>query len=140
MNSGTFKQIEIILSEYPRYEAYISKREEELLNPYSYTDENIGGGKTNRTSDTTAIKAIRLADDRILQRLRFQHQAVKRTYDSADEDTQEIIKEYYFKQPRTKTWDGIALQVNSSKRTCFRIRTAFFGRLADELGLVKERH
>ena len=137
MDSGTFKQIEIILQEYPRYEAYIKRREEELLNPYTPEDTNQGGGKSNRTSDTTAVKAITLADDRILQRIKFQYQAVKRTYDSADEITQDIIEEYYFKQPRTKTWDGIALQVNSSKRTCFRIRKAFFSKLADELGLAK---
>ena len=137
MDSGTFKQIEIILQEYPRYEDYIKRREEELLNPYVPQDTNQGGGKANRTSDTTAVKAITLADDRILQRIKFQHQAVKRTYESADEITQDIIEEYYFKQPRTKTWDGIALQVNSSKRTCFRIRKAFFSKLADELGLAK---
>ena len=137
MDSGTFKQIEIILQEYPRYEDYIKRREEELLNPYVPQDTNQGGGKANRTSDTTAIKAITLVDDRILQRIKFQHQAVKRTYESADEITQDIIEEYYFKQPRTKTWDGIALQVNSSKRTCFRIRKAFFSKLADELGLAK---
>ena len=137
MDSGTFKQIEIILQEYPRYEEYIKRREEELLNPYTPQDTNQGGGKSNRTSDTTAVKAITLADDRILQRIKFQHQAVKRTYESADEITQDIIEEYYFKQPRTKTWDGIALQVNSSKRTCFRIRKAFFSKLADELGLAK---
>ena len=137
MDSGTFKQIEIILQEYPRYEDYIKRREEELLNPYVPQDTNQGGGKANRTSDTTAIKAITLTDDRILQRIKFQHQAVKRTYESADEITQDIIEEYYFKQPRTKTWDGIALQVNSSKRTCFRIRKAFFSKLADELGLAK---
>ena len=138
MDSGTFKQIEIILTEYPRYEGYINRREEELLNPYTPTDTNIGGGKSNRTSDTTAVKAITLADDRILQRIRFQYRAVKRTYDSADEVTQEIIDEYYFKQPRTKTWDGIALQVHTSKRSCFRIRRAFFSRLADELGFAKK--
>ena len=138
MDSGTFKQIEIILREYPRYEDYIKKREEELLYPYQTQDTNQGGGKSNRMSDTTAVKAITLADDRILQRIKFQHQAVKRTYDSADEITQDIIGEYYFKQPRTKTWDGIALQVNSSKRTCFRIRKAFFSKLADELGFAKK--
>ena len=137
MDSGTFKQIEIILQEYPRYEDYIKRREEELLNPYTPQDTNQGGGKSNRTSDTTAAKAITLADDRILQRIKFQYWAVKNTYESADEVTQEIIDEYYFKQPRTKTWDGIALQVNSSKRTCFRIRKAFFSKLADELGLAK---
>ena len=92
MDSGTFKQIEIIFQEYPRYESYINRREEELLNPYTPTDTNIGGGKSNRTSDTTAVKAITLADDRILQRIRFQYRAVKRTYDSADEDKHDIIK------------------------------------------------
>ena len=138
MDSGTFKQIEIILQEYPRYEAYIKRREEELLNPYPPEDTNMGGGKSNRTSDTTAVKAITLADDRILQRIRFQYRVVKRTYDRADEDTQEIIKEYYFKQPRTKTGDGIALQVHTSKRSCFRIRKAFFSKLADELGFARK--
>ena len=138
MDSGTFKQIEIILQEYPRYEGYIKKREEELLNPYQPQDTNQGGGKSNRTSDTTAVKAITLADDRILQRIKFQHWAVKNTYNQADDITQEIIEEYYFKQPRTKTWDGIALQVHTSKRSCFRIRKAFFSKLADELGLAKK--
>ena len=140
MDSGTFKQIEIILQEYPRYEAYINRREEELLNPYTPTDTNIGCGKSNRTSDTTAVKAITLADDRILQRIRFQYRVVKRTYDSADEVTQEIIDEYYFKQQRTKTWDGISLQVNWSRRKCLNIRNAFFDKLADELGFVKKMH
>ena len=138
MDSGTFKQIEIILQEYPRYEGYINRREEELLNPYAPTDTNIGGGKSNRTSDTTAVKAITLADARILQRIKFQYWAVKNTYNQADDITQEIIREYYFKQPRTKTWDGIALQVHTSKRSCFRIRKAFFSKLADELGLAKK--
>ena len=138
MDSGTFKQIEIILQEYPRYEEYIKRREEELLNPYTPQDTNQGGGKSNRTSDTTAVKAITLADDRVLQRIKFQYRAVKNTYESADEVTQEIIDEYYFKQPRTKTWDGIALQVHTSKRSCFRIRRAFFSRLADELGFAKK--
>lgn len=140
MNAETFKQIEIILSEYPKYEKYIKRREEELLNPYQPQDTNQGGGKANRISDTTAMKAITLADDRILQRIKFQYQAVKRTYESADETAQDIIDEYYFKQPRTKTWDGIALHVNCSKRTCFRIRDAFFDGLADELGFIKEWH
>ena len=138
MDSGTFKQIEIILQEYPRYEGYIRRREEELLNPYTPEDTNQGGGKSNRTSDTTAVKALTLADDRVLHRLRFQYEAVKHTYEQADEITQEIIEEYYFKQPRTKTWDGIALQVHTSKRSCFRIRKAFFNKLADELGFVKK--
>ena len=138
MDSGTFKQIEIILQEYPKYEGYIKRREEELLNPYMPQDTNQGGGKSNRTSDTTAVKALTLADDRILQRLRFQYEAVKRTYEQADEITQEIIREYYFKQPRTKTWDGIALQVHTSKRSCFRIRKAFFSKLADELGFARK--
>ena len=140
MDSGTFKQIEIILQEYPKYEDYIKKREEELLNPYTPQDTNIGGGKSNRTSDTTAVKAITLADDRILQRIKFQYWAVKNTYNQADDITQEIIREYYFKQPRTKTWDGIALQVHWSRRKCLNIRNAFFDRLADELGFVKKMH
>lgn len=140
MDSGTFKQIEIILQEYPKYEDYIKRREEELLNPYRPQDTNIGGGKTNRTSDITAVKAITLADDRVLQRIKFQYRAVKNTYNQADDITQEIIREYYFKQPRTKTWDGIALQVHWSRRKCLNIRNAFFDRLADELGFVKKMH
>ena len=140
MDSGTFKQIEIILQEYPKYESYIKKREEELLNPYTPHDTNQGGGQSNRTSDTTGMKAITLADDRVLRRLRFQYEAVKNTYESADENTQKIIEEYYFKQPRTKTWDGIALQVHWSRRKCLNVRNAFFEKLAEEMGFVKSMH
>ena len=137
MNSNTFKQIEIMLSEYPKYEQYIKSREEELTNPYQITDTNQGGGQSNMTSDTTGLKAITLAEDRVLQRLKFQHRAIKRTYDAADPSVQKMIKEYYFTKPRTRTWSGVADYVGWSRSQCFNLRNAFFSQLADELGLMK---
>lgn len=140
MDKNTFGQIEKILIEFPQYESYIKQREEEVIHPYQITDTNQGGGQSNRTSDTTGMRAVSLAEDRILQRLKFQHRAVKNTYDAADDTTQKIIKEYYFKQPRTKTWDGVAYYARASKSNCLRRRNAFFNKLADELGMVKKWH
>ena len=88
-------------------------------------------------SSPTEIKAIRLADDRVLARLKFQRDAVKRVYEIAEPITQRIIYEYYFVSRRTKTWIGIAKEVHLEERQCRRRRDAFFEKVADELGIMK---
>lgn len=137
MRRNTFKQIEIILSDYPDYDRYIKQREMEIMTPYAVSDENIGGGKSNLTSSPDEKKAIKLADDRVLNKLREQRDAVDKVMQNVDLKTYQIISLYYFARPRRMTWEGIAQELSYSKRQCQNIRTAVFEKLADELGLMK---
>lgn len=137
MRRNTFKQIEIILSDYPDYDRYIKQREMEIMTPYTVLDENIGGGKSNLASSPDEQKAIKLADDRVLNKLREQRDAVDKIMQNVDLKTYQIISLYYFARPRRMTWEGVAQNVDYSKKQCQNIRTAVFEKLADELGLMK---
>ena len=131
-------QLEYILLEYLDYPSYIKQVEEELLNPHTVdVDENIGGGRGSHLSNPTERIALSIVDDKRLNRIQAQQQAVDKVYQESLPKTQEIIREYYWQRPRTKTWDGVAKQVNYSRRQCHNLRNDFFDRLADELGMMR---
>lgn len=136
LRQETFKYVEGILNTYNRYEPWIKQRKEAVAHPYKIVDENIGGGKANRTSDPTGDTASRLAIDKQLQNLQAEYTAVKETLRESRPVTRDIIQLYYFDRPRTKTWDGIAVEVNYSKKTCLNLRDQFVCDVADKLGLV----
>lgn len=138
MRHKTRTEIENLLREYPRYESYIKNQEEKILFPDSTRmDENIGGGSGGYISDPTGTKAATLVEDKVLKELQKERDAVDKTLRESHLEAVTIIDEYYFKRPRTKTWDGIAVDMSLSKSTCLRIRNEFFNRLADELGKMK---
>lgn len=137
MNKNTFKQIEIILNDYPNYEKYIKDLEESVLYPVRTEEENVGGGKSNLPSSPIENQVVALSEDKALRRLKVQKKAIEKVYDQADDYTQRIIKAYYFTKPRAMTWVGIARSIPMSKSQCLRYRNAFFERIADELGLMK---
>ena len=52
------------------YKRQLRHRERDLIEGWCETDTNIGGGKSNRISDTTGNRATILADDVMLQNLK----------------------------------------------------------------------
>ena len=138
MRRSTFKNIESILRDYPDYDRHIAERERTLLNPDSiYSDENIGGGQSSFISNPTEMRALTLAEDRTLMVIRYQRDKIEKVINESDPFTNEIIREYYFTRPLLKTWEGVAQAVNISPSHCRKLRTDFFERLADELGLMR---
>ena len=138
MRTGLRSYLEDILTDYPYLGMHIAKREQEILYPDNvYKDENIGGGRGGRISNPTASKALTIAQDEKIETFKRYRDAIEKIINMSDPVTNQIIREYYFTRPRTKTWDGIALSVNYSKRHCLNLRDIFFSRLALELGLMK---
>lgn len=135
MNSGTFKYIERMLYDYNDIEDHIKTRIKQLKNPYIPTDENIGGGKTNKTSDPTARLAVTLADDLLLTNLRHTKNIIEVVLDSLEPKARQVIDLYYIDTPRKYTWDGIAIETSYSKRQCYRIRDEVFEKIAKKLGM-----
>lgn len=138
MREKAKREILAILDDYPNYEYYIKKQELEILYPVELMeDKNIGGGRSTAISNPTQQRAVRLAEDKTIRRLKEQKQAVENVLSEMNKKESEVIKLYYFQKPRTKTWDGVAIECNFSKRTCLYIRDRFFDRMADELGILK---
>lgn len=138
MRQSTFKAIESILLEYPDYDRYIAERRQKIFYPENFIrDENIGGSRGGHISNPTEQVAMTIAMDRELQLLKYQRDAVERAVNKTDPLTNQVIREYYFARPRTKTWEGIALDMNMSASNCRKLRNVFFERVADEIGLMK---
>lgn len=138
MRRQTFKAIEDILRDYPDYDRYISQREEAILHPdILYAEENIGGGRSSFIGRPTEMKGITLAEDRALMLLKFQRDKIEKVINESDPITNQIVREYYFTRPRTKTWAGVAKDIPMSESHCRRLRDGFFCRLSDELGFIR---
>ncbi|UJF15073.1 hypothetical protein LZ578_08680 [Jeotgalibaca sp. MA1X17-3] len=138
MKRGTYVYIEQILREFPDSDKYINQRKEELRYPLEReADENIGGGRSNTVGSPTERAAISIADDKRLHKIIENKNAICSVLEDSSDLVNEIIHEFYFKKPRTKTWQGIAMEIPISERHCRRLRNMFFEQIADELGLPK---
>lgn len=135
MNNGTFKFIEQTLIDFNDIDDHIKMRIKELRYPVIETDDNVGGGKTNITSNPTERLAITLADDLMLSNLRKTKQQVEVVLDALEPKPREVIELYYINQPRKLTWVGVAEKTNYSERQCHNIRDKVFEEIAKKLGL-----
>ena len=135
MNNGTFKFIEQTLIDFNDIDSHIEKRIDALKYPVVHTDENIGGGKSNLTSNPTERLAITLADDLMLSNLRNIKKVVETELDKLEPKPREVIQLYYIDKPRILTWAGVALEISYTERHCRRIRNELFKEIAKKLGL-----
>ncbi|MDT2814347.1 hypothetical protein P7H75_05770 [Vagococcus carniphilus] len=136
MRKGTFKYIEQIIEDYDKYDNLIKKREQEIWHPQRETDENIGGGQRPRDFNMVERLASRLVEDERLCRLKDEKDALDRAFRICRPGTDKIIRMWYLDKPRLKTWDGVAKEVNWSRRTCINLRDEFIQSVADELGMI----
>lgn len=132
------KQVEFILREYPKLDSWIRHREEELRYPLSNDDENIGGGRAQfKETDAATQTLIAIDNDPELNELKKKKQTIERCLAEADEDTNIIIKELYFKRYPKYNIMGL---VNNSIVTCgrdkaYKLRNKFIDYVTNELKL-----
>ena len=133
MKPGAFKHIEAELSDYYETVKRIKQRREELMMSSS-EDENTGGGKSNIPSRPTEQMATRLADDLHLQELERIASSIEHVYNICDKERKRLILLKYWTFPQTKTWDGIAQDLNISKRQAYRWRDEIVQAIGEKLG------
>lgn len=99
------------------------------------TDENIGGGKSNRISDTTANKAILLAEDDQYQNFKRIIQAVDKVYSSSKDELKRFADIRYLSEDSNYIdWDTVADEMRSTKPKMYGMRNQLIDRTARELG------
>lgn len=109
-------------------------REWELLENKN-TDENIGGGKSNIISDTTANKAIILTTDERYQFLSKTISAVEKVYAALNEEMKEFADmRYRSKESNYLEWEDIAYELGVSKAKAFKMRNKLLDITASEIG------
>lgn len=139
MRRETFKYLEQVLQDYPKFDKYIKKREDALLYRFNeLTDENVGGGRAlNKKNDAVERQAITIAEDKCIFNLKMNKLAVERTINKFDEETNCIISEMYFNHYRRYTNVRDASDIlHISYSTINRKRKLFFEELATEIGLL----
>lgn len=108
-------------------------REWELTENRS-TDENIGGGKSNRISDTTGDKAVLLLNDEKYSHYKKIVQAIEQTYANADSDMQTIADMRYWDKDGVYEWEDIADKLYISRSKVLRKRNLLIDKTAERLG------
>ena len=136
LKNATTRYIEAKLRAYPFIEKDINNRRMELMNPWTPSDENIGGGKSNVNVSQTEVKATRLATDPKLLSLIQEREAIERALQTSTEDERQIIELNYFDEPRKYTMDGVAIQMNVSRATIFRIKGRVIKRVGEALKIA----
>ncbi len=127
--------IEDILRDYPLVDQYIHEREQELMHPVSDSDENIGGGKSGKISKPQEQMVITLEQDRRLNQLMKQRDAVEECFDNSNEDTKHIISELYFRKYPRYQMEGLIKNhiIYCNRSQAFKLRNDFIERVASEL-------
>ncbi|HEY9570034.1 MAG TPA: transcriptional regulator [Metalysinibacillus sp.] len=111
-------------------------REWELLEPYREQDTNIGGGKANTISDTTANKAILLAEDKKYNATKEIISTVEGIYAILDDDRKTIVQMRYWDKNNCYEWEDIADQLHMSRYRVLRLRNTIIDETARRLAWV----
>jgi len=134
IRKGTFQHIESELSAYQDTKREIERIKIDILHGVGSSDENTGGGKSNLPGDPTGKKATRLTSDKRLMHLEAITEAVDSVVSRLPAEKKELIRLKYWTRPQTLTWDGIALQLNVSRRQAIRWRDEIVYVIAERTG------
>lgn len=131
----TFKKIEAEWFNYFNTKREIALIREEIMNPFQEKiDENIGGGRSNEVGRPTERIATRLSLNKQLNHLQDIVEAIDQVYEALPEEYQKLVKLRYWSKNRQLTWDGIALELNISKRQAMRWRDEIIQATSEVLG------
>lgn len=132
LDRSTYKYIESEIKHYHHTINEYQNRRQEILHDRNGADQV--GGQSNLPSSTTERYAIRLIDDRRISRLRTTVDAIESVLDACNDEQMNFINLYFFTRPQTKTIDGIADELNISRRTLFRMRDEIVYSVAKLMG------
>src|SRR5690606_18120478 len=114
LKKGTFKHIESELYAYEVTKKEIEQIREEILHSTPRIDNP--EGRANTPSDPTATTATLLMNHRRLDQLERIAKAIEQIYQELPDDKKKLIKLKYWTKPQTKAWEGIAQEINISRR------------------------
>lgn len=101
----------------------IKTREQELRNPQTELDENMGGGRAkNKRSYSVENIMIKIESDVKLKQLMEQRMAIIEAINTFDQEHREVLSQHYRQRI---TWEQIALTHHTDRSTVIRWRDEF---------------
>jgi len=134
LRKGAFQHVESELYAYPETRREIVRLKAEIINGYREPDENIGGGRSDRTGDPTGQTAVLLVTNRRLEQLERIADAIETVYNCLPAERQKLVRLKYWTKPQTLTWEGIARELHISSRQALRWRDQAVRVIGSRLG------
>lgn len=134
LRRGTFQHVESELYAYHDTRKEIVRLKNEILYGKGSVDENVGGGRGSLPSDPTGRTAVLLTSHKKLEQLENIAQAIEKIVSRLPEDKLGLIQRRYWARPQTLTWDGLAMELNISRRTAINWRDEIVCAVAIEAG------
>lgn len=132
LDKSTYKYIESEIKHYHQTLKEYQNRKQEILHDRNGADQV--GGQSNLPSAPTESYALRLIDDRRMTRLRVTVDAIESVLSSCNQKQSDFVRLYFFAKPQKKTIDGIASDLDISRRTLFRMRNEIVYSVAKLMG------
>lgn len=134
LSAAQNKTIEEYWTNIKDYRKQLRFREWELTENKTI-DTNIGGGKSNHISDTTANKAILLAEDERYQYLKKVIAVIECTLLSLDDELREFAEVRYLSEDSGYyDWEGIADELGINRSKAYKLRNKLVDETAKNLG------
>lgn len=134
LRKGTFKHIESELYYYHDTKREIEEIRNDIIHSSSPYYDDLSG-RSNTKSDPTGRLATVLTTDRKLKQLERIVTSIEQVYNDLPPEKQKLIDLKYWTKPQLLTWEGIAQQLNISRRQAFRWRDEIVCSIADLIGL-----
>ncbi|MER1998822.1 MAG: hypothetical protein ABS882_03535 [Lysinibacillus sp.] len=141
LTTAQAKTIEEMWSDIPSLKRQLNFREWELTENKT-VDENIGGGKGNKISDTTGNKAILLAEDERYQKLKKDVEAIEFVIAKVRENKKdhllcEFMKmKYLSSDSNYLDWEDVADELGIMKTKGYKLRNKLIDMTAKKLGWI----
>ena len=133
LSMGAFKHVESELYRYHETKKTLETLKNNIL--YSSPKPDLyGGGKSNIPGDPTGRKATLISVHKKIESFESIVGAIEHVYERLPEEKQKLVRLKYWTQPQTLTWDGIAMELNVSRRTAINWRDGIVYAIADLLG------
>lgn len=136
MKKALCTMVDKMLFDYPKIDDYVRERREAIEHPWIETDENVGGGKSNKINKPIENIIINIDDDKILHGLVKQKNAIYLAIQNVKPEFMQVINRYYFyNQARFTTMDDIIKGLGVPRTSFYRSLNAFRHDILDNLSL-----
>ncbi|KAB8126922.1 transcriptional regulator [Gracilibacillus oryzae] len=134
----TFKHIEAEWYNYHWTLKEIAQLREEIMNPPVEIEEDInivkGANSVRQPGDPTSRLAMNIVASKQLQHMDSIVRSIESVYNALPDDYKKLVRIRYWRRDRRLTWDGIAGELNVSKRQAMRWRDEIIQATIELLG------